>query len=86
MQQERNPLKVVILILLVVATLVVTDGLGNILAAVGVAINLPTFNEKSFRRWLGMGITISLLLQPGQWIYCLLLYLARRLDTNDHGF
>lgn len=86
MRADRNHLLVILLLLLTIVTLVLTNGLGNLVAIVGVFLNVPGYQERSFRRLVGLGVTASFLLQPNQFIYFVFLYVARYVPTSDHAF
>ena len=66
--------------------MIMTNGLGNILVIIGVFLNIPEYNESSFRNYIALGITISFLLQPSQFIYFVFLYVARYITTFDYTF
>jgi hypothetical protein len=86
MKSDRNHLNIMLLILFTIVTLVLTNGLGNIVVIIGIFINLPNYQEKSFRIYIGLGITASFLLQPNQFIYFVFLYVARYISSYDHAF
>jgi hypothetical protein len=86
LKSDRNNLKIMLLILITIAMLILTNGLGNIIAIIGIFINLPNYQEKSFRSYIGLGITASFLLQPNQFIYFVFLYVARYISSHDHVF
>jgi hypothetical protein len=86
LKAERNYLFILLLILFTIITLILTNGLGNIIVIIGIFLNLPNYQENSFRRCLGLGITASFLLQPNQFIYFIFLYVARYISSHDHVF
>ena len=86
MKSDRNHLNIMLLILFTIVTLILTNGLGNIVVIIGIFINLPNYQEKSFRRYIGFGITASFLLQPNQFIYFVFLYVARYISSYDDAF
>ena len=47
-----------------IATVVLTDGLGNILIILAIGSNFPVYQEHRFRMLAGYGAILSLLLQP----------------------
>lgn len=86
MRADRNHLLIILLLIFTIVTLVLTNGLGNLVAILGIFLNVPNYQERSFRRLVGLGITASFLLQPNQFIYFIFLYIARYISTADHCF
>lgn len=86
LRADRNHILIILLLTFTIITLVLTNGLGNIIVILGIYLNLPHYRESSFRFFIGLGITISFLLQPNQLIYFIFLYLARYISTADHAF
>lgn len=86
MKADRNHLLIILLLIFTIVTLVLTNGLGNLVAIMGIFLNIPNYQEKLFRRLIGLGITASFLLQPNQFIYFIFLYVARYISTSDHTF
>jgi len=66
--------------------MILTNGLGNIVTIIGLAMNLPNYQEYKFRNYMSVGIAISMLLQPSQFIYFVFLFIARSISTFDHNF
>jgi hypothetical protein len=77
---------VFVLLSVSILTVVLTNGLGNVLIILGIGVNFPTYQEARFRKLVAMGTLVSLLLQPEQFIYFLFLYLIRLLKTQDHEY
>jgi len=46
-----------------------TNSLSNIVILFGVFINIPSYNDRNFRIFLMIGVTLGLILQPNQFIY-----------------
>jgi hypothetical protein len=86
LKADKNHLLIILLIMFTIATLILTNGLGNIIVILGIFLNLPKYQEYSFRLCIGLGITASFLLQPNQFIYFVFLYVARYISTKDHVF
>jgi len=86
LRQDLNPYLTMLLILLTIFTMILTNGLGNIIVIIGIALNLPNYQETQYRMYLAFGITISLLLQPTQFIYVIFLYAAKHITTFDQHF
>jgi hypothetical protein len=86
LKADRNHLLIVFLVICTTVTMVLTNGLGNIIVILGIFINLPNYQEHSFRLCIGLGITASFLLQPNQFIYFIFLYVARYISTGDYVF
>lgn len=86
MKLEKNHLNIMLLLFCTITTLLLTNGLGNIVVILGILLNLPNYRERSFRMCIGLGITVSFLLQPNQFIYFLFLYVARYISSHDHVF
>ena len=86
MKLEKNHLNIMLLLFCTITTLLLTNGLGNIVVILGILLNLPNYRERSFRMCIGLGIIVSFLLQPNQFIYFLFLYVARYISSHDHVF
>jgi hypothetical protein len=72
---------VFLVILLTIVTVILTNGLGNVVVIVGLGLNFPGYVERRYRIFVGIGVTISLLLQPEKFIYFAFLYVIRMFTT-----
>lgn len=77
---------VFLLLLLTIIAAVLTNALGNVALVLAVAVNFPVFDESRFRAMVALGVCVSVVLQPWQWIYLIYLYCARWLHSGDHVF
>lgn len=63
-----------------------TNSISNIIVLFGVFINIPTFDDKKFRKFLMSGLTLGLLFQPNQFLYFLLALLMVYIRGKNYNF